>query len=478
VAEWIAQLPALVIVVPLTAAPLAFLARQRGTRGDRARLGAVSQPLALVLAVRSCADGTLRYQIGGWGGPLGIDLVVDGLSATMLLVTSVVGLAVTVYALGYFADSERTGSSGRSGSSCGARSTRSFSRRRVQPLRLPRACEHVGGGTRGLTCAGTLSSPRCATCSPPSSVLSSTCSAWRSSMARTGVLDIATVRRGYARADVTGQAAFALITVGLMLKTALFPLHFWLPPAHSNAPSPVSAVLSALVVKGSFYILVRLWIDIADPGSCPDRTRCSACSGPRRSCGARSRRCARSAQDARRLLDRGTDRLPVPALPARRPAGRRRRRMGRRLFHASPTRSPSPRCSSRQAPCSRASGTIASRDWPGSLVEHRSRRWRSGSAGITMMGLPPERRVRREVAADTGVDRVGAVVVGGGGRDRRPARGDLHLPGRRVDLRDGSLKTRTPTSTQAASPRTMEWARSRWRSEPWPSAWSDSRSSS
>jgi formate hydrogenlyase subunit 3/multisubunit Na+/H+ antiporter MnhD subunit len=52
------------------------------------------------------------------------------------------------------------------------------------------------------------------------------------------------------------------MTAGLILKTALFPLHFWLPPAHASAAAPVSAALSALVVKGSFYLLIRLWLEI------------------------------------------------------------------------------------------------------------------------------------------------------------------------------------------------------------------------
>jgi multicomponent Na+:H+ antiporter subunit D len=52
------------------------------------------------------------------------------------------------------------------------------------------------------------------------------------------------------------------MTVGLLAKTALFPLHLWLPPAHAGAPAPASAVLSALVVKGSFFIVVRLWFDV------------------------------------------------------------------------------------------------------------------------------------------------------------------------------------------------------------------------
>ncbi|MEA2079216.1 MAG: proton-conducting transporter membrane subunit, partial [Pseudomonadota bacterium] len=57
-------------------------------------------------------------------------------------------------------------------------------------------------------------------------------------------------------------AAVGLMSAGLLLKTALFPLHFWLPPAHASAPAPVSALLSALVVKASFYVLLRLWLEI------------------------------------------------------------------------------------------------------------------------------------------------------------------------------------------------------------------------
>jgi formate hydrogenlyase subunit 3/multisubunit Na+/H+ antiporter MnhD subunit len=54
--------------------------------------------------------------------------------------------------------------------------------------------------------------------------------------------------------------AAGLMLVGLMLKTALFPFHYWLPPAHGGAPAPVSALLSALVVKASFYLILRLWL--------------------------------------------------------------------------------------------------------------------------------------------------------------------------------------------------------------------------
>ena len=59
--------------------------------------------------------------------------------------------------------------------------------------------------------------------------------------------------------------AAALMTAGLLVKTAIFPLHFWLPPAHGSAPAPVSAALSALVVKAGFYLLARLWLDLFGP---------------------------------------------------------------------------------------------------------------------------------------------------------------------------------------------------------------------
>src|SRR5690606_14302701 len=60
----------------------------------------------------------------------------------------------------------------------------------------------------------------------------------------------------------TVTVALALMCAGLLVKTALFPLHGWLPPAHGGALTPVSALLSALVIKASFYILLRLWLEL------------------------------------------------------------------------------------------------------------------------------------------------------------------------------------------------------------------------
>src|SRR5262245_2625961 len=64
------------------------------------------------------------------------------------------------------------------------------------------------------------------------------------------------------RPEPVAWVAGALMTTGLLAKTALFPLHLWLPPAHAGAPPAASAALSALVVKGSFFLLIRLWFDV------------------------------------------------------------------------------------------------------------------------------------------------------------------------------------------------------------------------
>ncbi|AIU70604.1 monovalent cation/H+ antiporter subunit D [Thermococcus eurythermalis] len=55
--------------------------------------------------------------------------------------------------------------------------------------------------------------------------------------------------------------AMALITWAFTIKSAIMPNHFWLPGAHSSAPSPISAVLSGLVVNAGIYGLARfIWL--------------------------------------------------------------------------------------------------------------------------------------------------------------------------------------------------------------------------
>lgn len=86
--------------------------------------------------------------------------------------------------------------------------------------------------------------------------------------ATAGTLDLMQVRQlalDGALPPSSATAASALMTGGLLIKAAMFPLHGWLPEAHASAPGPVSAALSALVVKAAVYLLYRLWFEVLPP---------------------------------------------------------------------------------------------------------------------------------------------------------------------------------------------------------------------
>jgi hydrogenase-4 component B len=81
--------------------------------------------------------------------------------------------------------------------------------------------------------------------------------------ARTGSWDLGPMR------DQAGLAPlFWLMLFGFGVKAGMFPLHIWLPSAHANAPSHVSAIMSGVAIKMGIYGIVRFsgWLP-APPGS-------------------------------------------------------------------------------------------------------------------------------------------------------------------------------------------------------------------
>ncbi|MCW9023652.1 MAG: proton-conducting transporter membrane subunit [Gammaproteobacteria bacterium] len=205
--------------------------------------------------------GVYHYLVGGWGAPLGIELYVDGLSLLMLMVTALVALGVSIYSIHYFELSYQ---------------------RRFWPLwlflltalnalflsadifNLYVTLELMGLAAVALaTLTGSHDAFTAAMRYLLATLLGSLAFLFGVVLLyhSFGSLDIAVLSERF-ESNITAWAAFGLISAGLVLKTALFPMHFWLPPAHANAPAPVSAVLSALVVKASFYILLRLWLEI------------------------------------------------------------------------------------------------------------------------------------------------------------------------------------------------------------------------
>jgi multicomponent Na+:H+ antiporter subunit D len=260
------SIPAL-ILVPMTIAIICFVAGNI----QLSRIISVISSIALVVICALQAGYVLQQVapielvIGGWQPPLGIKLSINEFSTIMLLMTSTIGLAITFYSTQYFDDDEKEV--------------------RFWPLWwfLITALNGIFISSDifntyimlellGLSAVSLIA-------------IQGTQQALQASFQYLLVglfgslmylLGVAIIYRTYGVLDnqliaslvesnTSMQLALALITLGMMMKCALFPLHFWLPSAHSNASAPVSAMLSALVVKAAFFILFTFWFEILTP---------------------------------------------------------------------------------------------------------------------------------------------------------------------------------------------------------------------
>jgi hydrogenase-4 component F len=68
------------------------------------------------------------------------------------------------------------------------------------------------------------------------------------------------------------KIAFIFMLFGFGAKMGLAPVHFWLPDAHSEAPSPISALLSAALLNSAFLVIVRVF-KIMDLAGCTNYAR-------------------------------------------------------------------------------------------------------------------------------------------------------------------------------------------------------------
>ena len=250
--------PSTVVFAPLAGAILTFLWPRRAAALGLASVLLTAAAVA-ALALQVLAEGAVLTRLGNWGAPLGIDLRADGLSALLLAMTAGVGLFISLGALDSYARAdERT-------------------RRYFWPLwlllltglngaflssdifNLYVMLEVIALAAVGLTVlGGGREAVRAGLDYMYASILG----------ALLFLMGVGFVYLELGRLDFAGliaaepapalTAALALMIAGLLLKTALFPLHFWLPAAHANATAPASALLSGLVVKAALYIVLRL----------------------------------------------------------------------------------------------------------------------------------------------------------------------------------------------------------------------------
>jgi proton-translocating NADH-quinone oxidoreductase chain N len=81
-------------------------------------------------------------------------------------------------------------------------------------------------------------------------------------LARTGTLDLAALAGRHGEAGTLGGAgeslAGAFLIIGFGIKAAFVPLHTWLPDAHAEAPSGISAMLSGIVIQAGLLAMLRV----------------------------------------------------------------------------------------------------------------------------------------------------------------------------------------------------------------------------
>lgn len=75
-----------------------------------------------------------------------------------------------------------------------------------------------------------------------------------------GTLKIAETALGFSEISGTMQLTIIIFfLLSLIIKLGIFPIHFWLPKAHSACPAPVSALLSGVLLKVYLYIFMRIF---------------------------------------------------------------------------------------------------------------------------------------------------------------------------------------------------------------------------
>jgi multicomponent Na+:H+ antiporter subunit D len=219
--------------------------------------------LAGVLLVVADERGPIVTQLGGWAAPVGIALVADRLSALLLLVSTLVTLAVLVYAIDQrIADYGRGTASTTfhpmylmlcAGVSLAYLTGDLFTLFVAFELMLTASYVLI---TRRTNASRIRAGMTYVTVSLLSSLLFLTAIALI--YAATGTVNLADLagRIGTLPSGLRSVLGLMLLVV-FGIKAAIVPLHFWLPDSYPNAPGPVAALFAGLLTKVSFYALLR-----------------------------------------------------------------------------------------------------------------------------------------------------------------------------------------------------------------------------
>ncbi len=258
------HLAVLPIILPLIAAPIALiLGRSLLSWGFATLISGLSCFVSWQLLVAALSEGVLSYAVGGWPAPWGIELRVDAANAFVLLAVSAISTLVLIYSKDsiekeiekskhtLFYTAHLLCLAGLTGILITGDAFNLFVFLEISSL-ATYTLVSLGSDRRCLTAAfrylvmGTIGA---------TFILIGVGLLYM----KTGtlnMLDLAS-RIHFYESSRTINTGLAFIMVGVSIKLALFPLHMWLPPAYTHAPSAVTAFLASTATKVAVYVMIR-----------------------------------------------------------------------------------------------------------------------------------------------------------------------------------------------------------------------------
>lgn len=258
------QLPILQVLVPLLAAPLCLIIRRPSLVWLFALIASsIAFVVSIMLLKHVIESGTIIYSFGGWSAPIGIEYRIDYLSAYLLLIVSGISniiLWASKASVANELENEKRSLfyvafllclTGMLGIIASGDVFNVFVFLEISAL-SSYILIALGKDRRALTAAlnyllvGTIGSTFILISIGLMYITTGTLNMHDLSLRLPNVSDTRTL-----------VTAFSFFTVGVCLKLALFPLHWWLPNAYGFAPSMVTAFLAATATKVAVYILLR-----------------------------------------------------------------------------------------------------------------------------------------------------------------------------------------------------------------------------
>jgi len=260
------QILPLFIAIPMGAAfVLAMLLKARHSVVDI--LANVVTAVLLALSITLImTKGTITYEMGRWAPPLGIVLVLDGLTVLMLLIVNLIAFLATIFSISYM---ERFTAKAKfysmfmlmlTGLNGVILTGDIFNMFVFLEIASIASYVLVAFGTEDEELEASFKYMVISSVGGLFILLSIALL-----YAMTGTLNMAHLSQiiSSQKSGIGFLFTAALMITGFAIKAAIVPFHAWLPDAHPSAPSPVSAMLSGVFIKTlGIYAMMRVLVNV------------------------------------------------------------------------------------------------------------------------------------------------------------------------------------------------------------------------